>query len=343
MKNRYERAELLRKAREAKGYTQMEIADLLNYSNKTISKWETGESYPTDYNTLQKYARILDLDINEIVDGSTLEDKYKINIGNIVIDLRIIFKIVVTILFTIFIMLLMFYILYSCFEKGKIRIYDLKIDSDYLSLSNHTLFISDKVNILDFAQVEGSNNINEVILYYKEDNNIVEIFRGSNNGYKIKDKKSSNEYHLNNIEKKDVYLDIVNKDGTKETYKVYFIEEYVNDKITIINNDLINYSNSVKCTKLENIGFKNKDGVCIKEDNANRIIFNGRSRMFTYDIYNYDENIIIEKKLKTKYYMILTIDTNGVINVKNLRLIEAFKDNNEYIKEIYYYEKVLFS
>ena len=53
MKNRYERGELLRKAREEKGYTQLELAELLNYSNKTLSKWETGESYPTDYGTLK--------------------------------------------------------------------------------------------------------------------------------------------------------------------------------------------------------------------------------------------------------------------------------------------------
>lgn len=34
----------LQALRKAKGYTQQELADYLNLSNKTISKWECGDS-----------------------------------------------------------------------------------------------------------------------------------------------------------------------------------------------------------------------------------------------------------------------------------------------------------
>ncbi|MBR6585629.1 MAG: helix-turn-helix transcriptional regulator, partial [Firmicutes bacterium] len=32
--------------RKAKGLTQAQLAESLNVSNKTISRWETGEGYP---------------------------------------------------------------------------------------------------------------------------------------------------------------------------------------------------------------------------------------------------------------------------------------------------------
>ena len=35
-------ARTIKNARLKKGYTQSQLADLLNVSNKTISKWETG-------------------------------------------------------------------------------------------------------------------------------------------------------------------------------------------------------------------------------------------------------------------------------------------------------------
>ena len=39
-------AQTIKNARLKKGYTQSQLADLLNVSNKTISKWETGRGYP---------------------------------------------------------------------------------------------------------------------------------------------------------------------------------------------------------------------------------------------------------------------------------------------------------
>ena len=39
-------AQTIKNARLKKGYTQSQLAELLNVSNKTISKWETGRGYP---------------------------------------------------------------------------------------------------------------------------------------------------------------------------------------------------------------------------------------------------------------------------------------------------------
>lgn len=42
-------ARTIKNARLKKGYTQSQLADLLNVSNKTISKWETGVSQTKGY------------------------------------------------------------------------------------------------------------------------------------------------------------------------------------------------------------------------------------------------------------------------------------------------------
>lgn len=42
----HEMGEFLAALRKSKGYTQLEAANLLGVSNKTVSSWETGASCP---------------------------------------------------------------------------------------------------------------------------------------------------------------------------------------------------------------------------------------------------------------------------------------------------------
>lgn len=51
--------EMIRKARTAKGYTQTELGALLNVSNKAVSRWEIGETFP-DVAVLEQLATVLD-------------------------------------------------------------------------------------------------------------------------------------------------------------------------------------------------------------------------------------------------------------------------------------------
>lgn len=52
--------EKLKQAREAKGYTQQTLADMVYVTRQTISRYETGERYP-DIITLKKLSSILDV------------------------------------------------------------------------------------------------------------------------------------------------------------------------------------------------------------------------------------------------------------------------------------------
>ncbi len=59
------------KKRKGKNLTQAQLAEKLNVSNKTVSKWENGNCMP-DYGIIELLCRELDITISELLDG---EDK----------------------------------------------------------------------------------------------------------------------------------------------------------------------------------------------------------------------------------------------------------------------------
>ena len=59
--------------RKEKGYTQKQLADLMNLSNKTISKWENGLGCP-DVSLLSELSNILGVNIEKILEGYLVEN-----------------------------------------------------------------------------------------------------------------------------------------------------------------------------------------------------------------------------------------------------------------------------
>ncbi len=63
--------------RKQKGYTQRQLADKLGISDKTISKWETGNGFP-EVSLLLPLCEHLDITVNELLSGQRLmENEYK--------------------------------------------------------------------------------------------------------------------------------------------------------------------------------------------------------------------------------------------------------------------------
>ncbi len=54
--------------REKKNFTQKQLADLLNISDKTVSKWETGKGLP-DISLLEPLAKSLSVSVAELLSG----------------------------------------------------------------------------------------------------------------------------------------------------------------------------------------------------------------------------------------------------------------------------------
>ncbi|MCM1084514.1 MAG: helix-turn-helix domain-containing protein [Clostridium sp.] len=60
--------------RKEKQLTQRQLADLLNISDKTISKWETGRGLP-DVSMILSLCEILDINANELLSGERIPDE----------------------------------------------------------------------------------------------------------------------------------------------------------------------------------------------------------------------------------------------------------------------------
>lgn len=65
---------LIKEARMQKNYTQSELGNLLGVSNKAVSRWETGESFP-DVGILENLSSILGVSIQDIITGDKTGDK----------------------------------------------------------------------------------------------------------------------------------------------------------------------------------------------------------------------------------------------------------------------------
>lgn len=63
--------------RKEKNLTQEQLAERLNISNKTVSKWETGKCMP-DYGIIKSLCEILGVTVSELMDGE--EEKESIRV-----------------------------------------------------------------------------------------------------------------------------------------------------------------------------------------------------------------------------------------------------------------------
>lgn len=71
--------ELIRKLRKEKNMTQKEVADILNISNKTVSKWERGYGCP-DSSLIPELSSLLNVDIRQMMEGEIIHNRP--DIGN---------------------------------------------------------------------------------------------------------------------------------------------------------------------------------------------------------------------------------------------------------------------
>ena len=80
---------IIKERRIEKGLTQVELAEKLRVSNRTISKWENGNSLP-DYSMFNDICKVLDLSINDLITGKKEIKKKKNTILILLISLIII-------------------------------------------------------------------------------------------------------------------------------------------------------------------------------------------------------------------------------------------------------------
>ncbi len=63
--------------RKKAGLSQIEFAKKLNYSNKNISKWETGETTPNVF-VLRKIAKLFGISVDDLINESTADKQEEV-------------------------------------------------------------------------------------------------------------------------------------------------------------------------------------------------------------------------------------------------------------------------
>ena len=71
--NQYVTGAVIKELREKNKMTQLQLAEQLGVSDKTVSKWETAKGYP-DITLLEPIARAFRISITELISGSTIHN-----------------------------------------------------------------------------------------------------------------------------------------------------------------------------------------------------------------------------------------------------------------------------
>lgn len=71
--NPYVTGSTIKELREKKKITQAELAERLNVSDKTVSKWETGKGYP-DITLLEPISDTFGVSLTELISGNTISN-----------------------------------------------------------------------------------------------------------------------------------------------------------------------------------------------------------------------------------------------------------------------------
>ncbi len=71
--NQYVTGAVIKELREKYHLTQAELAERLNVSDKTVSKWETAKGYP-DISLLESIAKIFDISVTELISGNAVSN-----------------------------------------------------------------------------------------------------------------------------------------------------------------------------------------------------------------------------------------------------------------------------
>ncbi len=77
--NQVKIGKFLKELRKQKGLTQEQFAEIVNVSNRTVSRWENGYNLP-DLDVLIELADYYEVDLREILDGERKGDKMDKNL-----------------------------------------------------------------------------------------------------------------------------------------------------------------------------------------------------------------------------------------------------------------------
>ena len=138
-----ELGKFIRKLRTSHNMTQKELAAKIFYTDKSVSKWETGEGFPK-YATVKKLSEIFGVSMNDFLGEETIEE----NFSNSDIDKNIGLRKLKIIFILIFLFL---FVCISVLMEDRNRVYRINYEDENFSMSNGTLDLGSDSHI-DFGK-----------------------------------------------------------------------------------------------------------------------------------------------------------------------------------------------
>jgi transcriptional regulator with XRE-family HTH domain len=324
--------------RKQNSLSQKELAEKVGVSRQTISNWELGKVEP-DTDSLKKLSKIFGVSLEEILNGEIkIDKKVKSNKWKLSILISII---IISIILFIF-------ILYNICNNH-LYDYEINVETEEINISNGIIVLnSNEVYFyLGELSLENKKDISSIDLFYKEENNEINIYSCSNcnaSNIALQDNINTNTYFdMKNIKNiiKNMYIRITLEDNN------YFIIKLELDKFNhkisgnIIENDILENDISIisnkeimnivtKCFKVQDDGY-----IYENEDKGKKTTIIYVDNNITIDIIdgnieeNYDYNLLSGYLFYEKIINKNTID-NQIINTKdNLEdntIINSFND-----------------
>lgn len=354
--------------------TQKALGDIIGVSDRTISKWENGDTEPDLYH-VKKICKTLDIPpSNLFIYKKTLNDRLR-KIGNILsIIIKFILKHALKFIIAVaFLYLLLFYIN----NYNSIQIYSLKYHSDNIYF-NHGYFYKTKVyDILTIENIKVNKLDYTPISYY------IELYTSTNGDKKVIYKADSleniyieetlSEHDLLNRDTlkgiaKGLHLKVTTTDEDGNTYdydcSISLKEKYSNNKIIekqYINNSEtriiypIFYKNEVETktamptfnepVNLEDLGYKynkDKDSYTKIDNDGGKIEYmpSVKTMYYYYHVQNVNYQIDINLKSNNAFYLILDKNKNVIDKkiylLQNNQIILKENQKNDNIEKIQY-------
>lgn len=274
----------LAKLRDEKKLKQIDVANMLGISPKTISKWENGNGLP-DISLLNDLANLYDIEIEEILNGEKNTKKRKIEKRNK--NINLIFKILLFILIPFFIYFLVFF----CVEYNSYNVYKVTAKNDdnridgYVVKKNNLLFFNISFIKINKEYITDTNEYT-IEVYYND--KLINTFNKNNITYSI----------YNNVNLDNLYYKIIYDNATKDDIIIKCEYKSYKSKIktgAININELSTKNTTESGHNLLNYGFVDKDSFYEYKDDTKYIQLYKYSNNITYQ----EENDII---ISIKYY-----------------------------------------
>lgn len=172
--------------------------------------------------------------------------------------------------------------IYLFFIYGKVNAYTLSFDQDGFRLSNSMLLVTNNVSFLNINKIDSykGEKIKNIEIYtYDENNNKKKIISGSNEMILIEEDNGYEEYGLNHLNKREIYMDIQTESNEYKGIKIDKEKRYTNNNIfpkktsKIGDNNQEAISSNIKLDILKEYGFITDNGEDYVKEISKNIYF----------------------------------------------------------------------